>query len=164
MHQQKNMMNPLSPSKYTTAVTPHWCTVHINGIIHHFMNLNRNPMRLLTLSILYVFTLDLHGSSWSLILFFETWNWTLHCQLVCLSFAAHTPDNSFMGFVAEELNETVRLNIQRNKVNNMAVVYGKEASMWKVSIAQQWVLCHSSEVTRTAANVAYFCCRDFFFI
>lgn len=50
--------------------------------------------------------------------------------------AAHTPDNSFMGFVAEELNETERLNIQRNKVANMAVVYGKEASMWKVSVAQ----------------------------
>lgn len=41
-----------------------------------------------------------------------------------------------MGFVAEELNETERLNIQRNKVGNMAVVYGKEASMWKVSVAQ----------------------------
>lgn len=42
-----------------------------------------------------------------------------------------------MGFVAEELNETERLNIQRNKVGNMAVVYGKEASMWKVSVAQK---------------------------
>lgn len=41
-----------------------------------------------------------------------------------------------MGFVAEELNETERLNIQRNKVNNMAVVYGKEASMWKVGVTQ----------------------------
>lgn len=57
----------------------------------------------------------------------------LRCQLLCLSLAAHTPDNSFMGFVAEELNETEQLNIQRSKVNNMAVVYGKEASMWKVS-------------------------------
>ena len=37
-----------------------------------------------------------------------------------------------MGFVAEELNETERLSIQRNKVDNMALVYGKEASMWKV--------------------------------
>lgn len=57
--------------------------------------------------------------------------------MLCLSLAAHTPDNSFMGFVAEELNETERLNIQRNKVGNMAVVYGKEASMWKVSVAQK---------------------------
>lgn len=46
--------------------------------------------------------------------------------------AAHTPDNSFMGFVSEELNETEKRRIQQDKVNNMAVVYGKEASMWKV--------------------------------
>lgn len=46
--------------------------------------------------------------------------------------SAHTPDNSFMGFVSEELNETEKRSIQQNKVNNMAVVYGKEASMWKV--------------------------------
>lgn len=46
--------------------------------------------------------------------------------------SAHTPDNSFMGFVTEELNETEKWSIQQNKVNNMAVVYGKEASMWKV--------------------------------
>lgn len=39
-----------------------------------------------------------------------------------------------MGFVSEELNETEKRSIQQNKVNNMAVVYGKEASMWKVSI------------------------------
>ncbi|KAM8824717.1 alpha-1,6-mannosylglycoprotein 6-beta-N-acetylglucosaminyltransferase B [Synchiropus picturatus] len=43
----------------------------------------------------------------------------------------HTPDNSFMGFVAEELNETERRSIQREKVHNMAVMYGKEANMWK---------------------------------
>eukprot|EP00064_Thunnus_orientalis_P023332 superscaffoldBa00008699_g23568 len=39
-----------------------------------------------------------------------------------------------MGFVSEELNETEKRNIQQNKVNNMAVVYGKEASMWKLFI------------------------------
>lgn len=39
-----------------------------------------------------------------------------------------------MGFVAEELNETERRSIQKNKVANMAVVYGKEASMWKASL------------------------------
>uniref|UniRef100_A0A3B3ZSA2 alpha-1,6-mannosyl-glycoprotein 6-beta-N-acetylglucosaminyltransferase n=1 Tax=Periophthalmus magnuspinnatus TaxID=409849 RepID=A0A3B3ZSA2_9GOBI len=43
----------------------------------------------------------------------------------------HTPDNSFMGFVSEELNDTEKRSIQQNKVNNMAVVYGKEPSMWK---------------------------------
>lgn len=44
---------------------------------------------------------------------------------------AHTPDNSFMGFVSEELNETEKQSVKSNKVN-MAVVYGKEASIWKV--------------------------------
>ncbi|XP_062976436.1 alpha-1,6-mannosylglycoprotein 6-beta-N-acetylglucosaminyltransferase B [Elgaria multicarinata webbii] len=44
----------------------------------------------------------------------------------------HTPDNSFMGFVSEELNETEKQLIKSNKANNMAVVYGKEASIWKV--------------------------------
>uniref|UniRef100_A0A8C6P8B6 alpha-1,6-mannosyl-glycoprotein 6-beta-N-acetylglucosaminyltransferase n=1 Tax=Nothobranchius furzeri TaxID=105023 RepID=A0A8C6P8B6_NOTFU len=56
--------------------------------------------------------------------------WNLHGQQYMTMFP-HTPDNSFMGFVAEELNETERLFIQRDKVNNMAVVYGKDASMWK---------------------------------
>ncbi|KAM6049834.1 alpha-1,6-mannosylglycoprotein 6-beta-N-acetylglucosaminyltransferase B isoform 3-T3 [Theristicus caerulescens] len=45
----------------------------------------------------------------------------------------HTPDNSFMGFVSEELNKTERQFIKSNKVSSMAVVYGKEASIWKVS-------------------------------
>ncbi|XP_061866744.1 alpha-1,6-mannosylglycoprotein 6-beta-N-acetylglucosaminyltransferase B isoform X2 [Colius striatus] len=43
----------------------------------------------------------------------------------------HTPDNSFMGFVSEELNKTERQFIKSNKVSSMAVVYGKEASIWK---------------------------------
>ncbi|MED6287046.1 Alpha-1,6-mannosylglycoprotein 6-beta-N-acetylglucosaminyltransferase B [Characodon lateralis] len=61
--------------------------------------------------------------------------WNLHGQQYMTMFP-HTPDNSFMGFVAEELNETERMFIQRNKVNNMAVVYGKDAGMWKVSMMQ----------------------------
>uniref|UniRef100_A0A8C7S7K8 alpha-1,6-mannosyl-glycoprotein 6-beta-N-acetylglucosaminyltransferase n=1 Tax=Oncorhynchus mykiss TaxID=8022 RepID=A0A8C7S7K8_ONCMY len=56
--------------------------------------------------------------------------WNLNCRQYMTMFP-HTPDNSFMGFVAEELNDTERLSIQRNKVDSMAVVYGKEASMWK---------------------------------
>uniref|UniRef100_A0A8C5J7H6 alpha-1,6-mannosyl-glycoprotein 6-beta-N-acetylglucosaminyltransferase n=1 Tax=Junco hyemalis TaxID=40217 RepID=A0A8C5J7H6_JUNHY len=43
----------------------------------------------------------------------------------------HTPDNSFMGFVSEELNQTEKQLIKANKVSSMAVVYGKEASIWK---------------------------------
>ncbi|XP_054614739.1 alpha-1,6-mannosylglycoprotein 6-beta-N-acetylglucosaminyltransferase B-like [Dunckerocampus dactyliophorus] len=57
--------------------------------------------------------------------------WNLNSQQYMTMFP-HTPDNSFMGFVAEELNDTARMNIQRNKVNNMAVVYGKEVNMWKL--------------------------------
>uniref|UniRef100_A0A671VFI9 alpha-1,6-mannosyl-glycoprotein 6-beta-N-acetylglucosaminyltransferase n=1 Tax=Sparus aurata TaxID=8175 RepID=A0A671VFI9_SPAAU len=57
--------------------------------------------------------------------------WNLNARQYMTMFP-HTPDNSFMGFVSEELNETEKRSIQQNKVNNMAVVYGKEASMWKV--------------------------------
>ncbi|XP_036426054.1 alpha-1,6-mannosylglycoprotein 6-beta-N-acetylglucosaminyltransferase B-like [Colossoma macropomum] len=56
--------------------------------------------------------------------------WNLNSRQYMTMFP-HTPDNSFMGFVSEELNETEKRNIQENKVKNMAVVYGKEASMWK---------------------------------
>ncbi|MBN3303813.1 MGT5B acetylglucosaminyltransferase, partial [Amia calva] len=58
--------------------------------------------------------------------------WNLNTKQYMTMFP-HTPDNSFMGFVSEELNDTEKENIQRNKVSNMAVVYGKEASMWKAS-------------------------------
>ncbi|XP_058140774.1 alpha-1,6-mannosylglycoprotein 6-beta-N-acetylglucosaminyltransferase B [Dasypus novemcinctus] len=44
----------------------------------------------------------------------------------------HTPDNSFMGFVSEELNETEKELVKSGKAGNMAVVYGKEASIWKL--------------------------------
>ena len=73
-----------------------------------------------------VFLLCLSLTKLSVILFFLVHATHAHTHL------AHTPDNSFMGFVSEELNETEKQHIQQNKVNNMAVVYGKEASMWKV--------------------------------
>lgn len=57
--------------------------------------------------------------------------WNLNTRQFMTMFP-HTPDNSFMGFVAEELNDTEKHNIRENKVKNMAVVYGKEASMWKL--------------------------------
>ncbi|KAG5278900.1 hypothetical protein AALO_G00103960 [Alosa alosa] len=56
--------------------------------------------------------------------------WNLNARQYMTMFP-HTPDNSFMGFVSEELNNTEKRSIQLNKVRNMAVVYGKEASMWK---------------------------------
>ncbi|XP_057698803.1 alpha-1,6-mannosylglycoprotein 6-beta-N-acetylglucosaminyltransferase B-like isoform X2 [Corythoichthys intestinalis] len=56
--------------------------------------------------------------------------WNLNARQYMTMFP-HTPDNSFMGFVSEELNDTEKRSIQQSKVNSMAVVYGKEASMWK---------------------------------
>ena len=41
-----------------------------------------------------------------------------------------------MGFVSEELNETEKQLIKGGKAGNMAVVYGKNASIWEVSPAQ----------------------------
>ncbi|XP_055971388.1 alpha-1,6-mannosylglycoprotein 6-beta-N-acetylglucosaminyltransferase B isoform X2 [Sorex fumeus] len=43
----------------------------------------------------------------------------------------HTPDNSFMGFVLEELSGPERQLVTGAKSSTMAVVYGKEASIWK---------------------------------
>ncbi|TWW59540.1 Alpha-1,6-mannosylglycoprotein 6-beta-N-acetylglucosaminyltransferase B [Takifugu flavidus] len=64
--------------------------------------------------------------------------WNLNARQYMTMFP-HTPDNSFMGFVSEELDETEKRSIQQNKVNNMVVVYGKEASMWKV-LGFSWLL------------------------
>ncbi|OCT63015.1 alpha-1,6-mannosylglycoprotein 6-beta-N-acetylglucosaminyltransferase B isoform X1 [Xenopus laevis] len=57
--------------------------------------------------------------------------WNLHPKQFMTMFP-HTPDNSFMGFVTDELNDTERRQVAQNKVRNMAVVYGKEAAMWKL--------------------------------
>ncbi|XP_013914724.1 PREDICTED: alpha-1,6-mannosylglycoprotein 6-beta-N-acetylglucosaminyltransferase B isoform X3 [Thamnophis sirtalis] len=59
--------------------------------------------------------------------------WNLHPKQFMTMFP-HTPDNSFMGFVSEELNVTEKQFIKSNKANNMAVVYGKEASIWKLQL------------------------------
>ncbi|XP_014032433.1 alpha-1,6-mannosylglycoprotein 6-beta-N-acetylglucosaminyltransferase B isoform X1 [Salmo salar] len=65
--------------------------------------------------------------------------WNLNSRQYMTMFP-HTPDNSFMGFVSEELNDTEKSSIMRNKVNNMAVVYGKEASMWKLQQGKEGFL------------------------
>ncbi|XP_062886856.1 alpha-1,6-mannosylglycoprotein 6-beta-N-acetylglucosaminyltransferase B isoform X4 [Mobula hypostoma] len=57
-------------------------------------------------------------------------HWNLNPKQYMTMFP-HSPDNSFMGFVAEILNETEKEAIQSSKVNNMAVVYGKDPNMWK---------------------------------
>ena len=48
-----------------------------------------------------------------------------------ISFTAHTPDNSFMGFVVDN-NIDVNPATLTNRENN-ALVYGKLAYMWLVS-------------------------------
>ena len=63
----------------------------------------------------------------------------LPLSIVLLS-AAHTPDNSFLGFVTEdaikEEMDKVQLEPKNNRKENMAVVYGKQDYMWQV-IANQ---------------------------
>ncbi|XP_019905435.2 alpha-1,6-mannosylglycoprotein 6-beta-N-acetylglucosaminyltransferase B isoform X6 [Esox lucius] len=65
--------------------------------------------------------------------------WNLNTRQYMTMFP-HTPDNSFMGFVSEELNDTEKRSIMLNKVNSMAVVYGKEASMWKLQQGKEGFL------------------------
>lgn len=51
-------------------------------------------------------------------------------------FIAHSPDNSFMGFVVERHVETPTLTSNASHVMkmNQAVVYGKAEYMWSVSV------------------------------
>ncbi|XP_018612632.2 alpha-1,6-mannosylglycoprotein 6-beta-N-acetylglucosaminyltransferase B-like [Scleropages formosus] len=58
-------------------------------------------------------------------------HWNLDCRQYMTMFP-HTPDNSFMGFVADELSKSEKLHVSKNKAKNMVVVYGKDISMWKV--------------------------------
>ena len=49
-----------------------------------------------------------------------------------LSPPAHSPDNSFLGFVSEQTaREEVESELDRK--DNIAVVYGKQEYMWQVS-------------------------------
>uniref|UniRef100_A0A8C9R109 alpha-1,6-mannosyl-glycoprotein 6-beta-N-acetylglucosaminyltransferase n=1 Tax=Scleropages formosus TaxID=113540 RepID=A0A8C9R109_SCLFO len=57
-------------------------------------------------------------------------HWNLDCRQYMTMFP-HTPDNSFMGFVADELSKSEKLHVSKNKAKNMVVVYGKDISMWK---------------------------------
>lgn len=48
-------------------------------------------------------------------------------------FAAHTPDNSFLGFVVEQhLNASDIKHIDDIKRQNQSLVYGKVDNFWKV--------------------------------
>lgn len=49
-----------------------------------------------------------------------------------LSSPAHTPDNSFLGFVSEEAAREEELEPHRSSKDKIAVVYGKQEYMWEV--------------------------------
>lgn len=59
---------------------------------------------------------------------------------VCLCVTAHTPDNSFLGFVVEQhLNASDIKHIDDIKRQNQSLVYGKVDNFWKVP----WSFMHS---------------------
>lgn len=59
---------------------------------------------------------------------------TSHSPVSLLSTSAHTPDNSFLGFVVEQhLNSSDIHHINEIKRQNQSLVYGKVDSFWKVS-------------------------------
>lgn len=53
----------------------------------------------------------------------------LTTMLFAIIVAAHSPDNSFMGFVVER-----HINTSSVTKKNQAVVYGKVENMWNVCI------------------------------
>lgn len=53
---------------------------------------------------------------------------------MCIAVAAHTPDNSFLGFVVEQhLNASDIKHIDDIKRQNQSLVYGKVDNFWKVN-------------------------------
>lgn len=58
---------------------------------------------------------------------------SLRAHVPCRLSAAHTPDNSFLGFVVEQhLNASDIKHIDDIKRQNQSLVYGKVDNFWKV--------------------------------
>lgn len=58
---------------------------------------------------------------------------SLHKSSNCsLSSLAHTPDNSFLGFVSEEAAREEAREEELDRKDRIAVVYGKQDYMWQV--------------------------------
>eukprot|EP00062_Callorhinchus_milii_P004504 gi/632942943/ref/XP_007886699.1/ PREDICTED: alpha-1,6-mannosylglycoprotein 6-beta-N-acetylglucosaminyltransferase B [Callorhinchus milii] len=75
-------------------------------------------------------------------------HWNLNPKQYMTMFP-HSPDNSFMGFVAEILNDTEREAPPSNKVSHIAIVYGKDPAMWKgkakyLEIISQYMEIHAT--------------------
>lgn len=65
------------------------------------------------------------------------------CQylLVFFTVAAHTPDNSFLGFVVEQhLNASDIKHIDDIKRQNQSLVYGKVDNFWKVNVPDTFMI------------------------
>ncbi|MED6250648.1 hypothetical protein ATANTOWER_002867 [Ataeniobius toweri] len=61
----------------------------------------------------------------------------IHIVFSCFSVTAHTPDNSFLGFVVEQhLNASDIRHINDIKRQNQSLVYGKVDNFWKEKKAQ----------------------------
>ena len=43
----------------------------------------------------------------------------------------HTPDNTFLGFVVEEVNSSRAIQLEGELRQNISLVYGKDVNMWK---------------------------------
>ena len=54
--------------------------------------------------------------------------------MTCLQFAAHSPDNSFLGFVADGAQETSKRDKKYKQKKNIALVYAKQDNYWIVRI------------------------------
>lgn len=58
-----------------------------------------------------------------------------------ITFVAHTPDNSFLGFVVEQhLNASDIKHIDDIKRQNQSLVYGKVDNFWKVNILDTFMI------------------------
>lgn len=66
--------------------------------------------------------------------------------LLCLfCFIAHTPDNSFLGFVVEQhLNASDISHIDDIKRQNQSLVYGKVDNFWKVNVHYTFIVLKTS--------------------
>lgn len=65
------------------------------------------------------------------------------CQYlsVFIAAAAHTPDNSFLGFVVEQhLNASDIKHIDDIKRQNQSLVYGKVDNFWKVNVPDRFTI------------------------
>lgn len=65
------------------------------------------------------------------------------CVFICVDFCviAHTPDNSFLGFVVEQhLNASDISHIDDIKRQNQSLVYGKVDNFWKVNTPDTFII------------------------